>query len=55
MSSSRTAAADPFPARIPFFEGDRSREVYLCVSGQIRIFMSLSSGRELVLGSEGAG
>jgi CRP/FNR family transcriptional regulator, cyclic AMP receptor protein len=43
------------PGEILFFEGDRSREVYLCVSGQIRIFMSLSSGRELVLGTKEAG
>ncbi len=38
-----------------FLEGDRSRDVYLCVSGQIRIFLSLSSGRELVLGTKEAG
>jgi len=44
-----------FPGEILFFEGDRSREVYLCVSGQIRIFMSLSSGRELVLGTKEPG
>ena len=35
--------------------GDRARAVYLCVSGQIRIFMSLSSGRELVLGTKEPG
>ena len=38
-----------------FLEGDRSREVYLCVSGRIRIFLSLSSGRELVLGTKEEG
>ncbi|MET0661719.1 MAG: Crp/Fnr family transcriptional regulator [Ilumatobacteraceae bacterium] len=43
------------PGEVLFFEGDRSREVYLCVSGQIRIFLSLSSGRELVLGTKEAG
>ena len=44
-----------FNGEILFFEGDRSREVYLCVSGQIRIFLSLSSGRELVLGTKEPG
>ncbi len=44
-----------FNGEFLFFEGDRSREVYLCVSGQIRIFLSLSSGRELVLGTKEPG
>jgi CRP/FNR family cyclic AMP-dependent transcriptional regulator len=44
-----------FNGEVLFIEGDRSREVYLCVSGQIRIFLSLSSGRELVLGTKEAG
>ena len=44
-----------FNGEILFVEGDRSRDVFVCVSGQIRIFLSLSSGRELVLGTKEPG
>jgi CRP-like cAMP-binding protein len=33
-----------------FFEGDRSLSVYACVAGRIRVFVTLPSGRDLVLG-----
>ncbi len=44
-----------FTGEVLFLEGARSRDVYLCVSGQIRIFLSLSTGRELVLGTKEPG
>ncbi len=38
-----------------FFEGDRSSSVYSCVEGGIRLFVTLPSGRELVIGRMGPG
>jgi CRP-like cAMP-binding protein len=40
---------------ILLLEGDPSTDVFLCVSGQIRIFVSLTSGRDLVLGTKDPG
>lgn len=33
-----------------FFEGDRSHSVYVCIDGRIRVFVTLPSGRELLMG-----
>lgn len=33
-----------------FLEGDRSRSVYVCVEGRVRVFLTLPSGKELLLG-----
>lgn len=38
-----------------FFEGDQSTNVYSCVSGRVRIFVSADSGREILLGFKQAG
>ncbi len=38
------------PGQPLFHEGDHSRSVYVCLEGRIRIFVTLPSGRELVLG-----
>ncbi len=38
-----------------YFEGDRSHSVYVCVEGQIRVYVALPSGRELVLGRKHPG
>ncbi len=38
-----------------FFEGDRSHSVYVCLEGTIRIFITLPSGRELVMGRKHPG
>ncbi|MDJ0769234.1 MAG: Crp/Fnr family transcriptional regulator [Ilumatobacter sp.] len=38
-----------------FFEGDRSHSVYACVEGRIRVFVTLPSGRELIIGMKEAG
>jgi CRP/FNR family cyclic AMP-dependent transcriptional regulator len=33
-----------------FIEGDRSHSVFVCLSGRVRIFVTLPSGRELTMG-----
>lgn len=38
-----------------FLEGDRSEHVYVCLEGAVRIFLSLPSGRELMIGIKGPG
>ncbi len=38
-----------------FFEGDRSHSVYVCLEGEIRVFVTLPSGRELVMGRKHPG
>lgn len=38
-----------------FFEGDRSDSVYACVEGRIRVFVTLPSGRELLIGMKQPG
>ena len=38
-----------------FLEGDHSRHVYACVEGRIRLFVSLPSGQELLIGMKTAG
>jgi CRP/FNR family cyclic AMP-dependent transcriptional regulator len=38
-----------------FFEGDRSTNVYSCVSGSVRIFVTAHSGREVLIGFKHAG
>lgn len=46
----RGHAAALEPGQPLFFEGDHSQSVYVCVAGRIRIFVTLPSGRELVMG-----
>jgi len=43
------------PGQALFFEGDRSDNVYACLAGQLRVFVTLPSGRELVMGRKQAG
>ncbi|MGB0114430.1 MAG: Crp/Fnr family transcriptional regulator [Ilumatobacteraceae bacterium] len=38
-----------------FLEGDRSHSVYACVAGRLRVFLTLPSGRELLLGVKSRG
>lgn len=38
-----------------FFEGDHSHSVYACVEGRIRVFVTLPTGRELVMGIKSPG
>jgi len=38
-----------------FFEGDHSHSVYVCLEGTIRVFVTLPSGRELLLGRKHPG
>ncbi len=38
-----------------FFEGDRSHQVYTCIEGRIRVFVTLRSGRELLMGMKEPG
>lgn len=35
-----------------FYEGDHSHSVYVCLTGQVRVFVTLRSGRDLVLGNK---
>lgn len=46
LGSLRTYA----PGDLLFVEGDRSRNVYACIEGRVRIFLTTPSGRELLLG-----
>ncbi len=44
------------PAGAPiFFEGDDSHSVYVCVTGRIRVFVTLPSGRDLLIGMKEPG
>ncbi len=43
------------PGQPLFFEGDRSDNVYACLAGRIRVFVTLPSGRELVMGRKHPG
>jgi CRP/FNR family transcriptional regulator len=38
------------PGEVLFLEGDHSHNVYACVEGRIRVFLTMTSGRELLLG-----
>lgn len=38
------------PGDLLFVEGDRSHSVYVCLEGRVRIFLTLPSGRELLVG-----
>lgn len=38
-----------------FVEGDHSDAVYVCVSGQVRVFLTARSGRELLIGMKSPG
>jgi CRP-like cAMP-binding protein len=38
------------PGEILFLEGDHSEQVYVCVAGRVRVFLTLPSGRELLIG-----
>lgn len=43
------------PGELLFVEGDRSSSVYVCITGRVRIFLTLPSGRELLIGMKTAG
>lgn len=43
------------PGESLFLEGDRSEQVYVCEVGRIRVFVTLPSGRELILGRKEPG
>lgn len=43
------------PGECLFLEGDRSNRVYVCEDGRIRIFVTMASGRELLLGRKEPG
>ena len=43
------------PGELLFLEGDRSHRVYVCVEGRIRLFLTLPSGRELLVGIKSPG
>jgi CRP/FNR family cyclic AMP-dependent transcriptional regulator len=43
------------PGEFLFLEGDHSASVYACVEGRIRLFVSLPSGQELLLGMKTTG
>ena len=38
-----------------FVEGDHSDHVYVCVEGRVRIFLTMPSGRELLVGIKAPG
>ncbi len=38
------------PGDLLFVEGDRSHSVYVCIEGRVRIFLTMPSGRELLIG-----
>lgn len=38
------------PGELLFVEGDHSHSVYACIEGRVRIFLTMPSGRELLLG-----
>jgi CRP-like cAMP-binding protein len=43
------------PGELLFVEGDRSHRVYVCVEGRIRLFLTMPSGRELLVGIKSPG
>jgi CRP-like cAMP-binding protein len=43
------------PGELLFLEGDRSHRVYVCVEGRIRLFLTMPSGRELLVGIKSPG
>ena len=43
------------PGELLFVEGDRSHCVYVCVRGRVRIFLTMPSGRELLVGIKSPG
>jgi len=43
------------PGDLLFVEGDRSHSVYVCVEGRVRIFLTMPSGRELLVGIKAPG
>lgn len=53
--AARGHAIDLEPGAPLFFEGDESHSVYVCLAGRIRVFVTLRSGRELVLGNKQPG
>lgn len=38
------------PGDLLFVEGDRSHNVYVCLEGRVRVFLTMPSGRELLVG-----
>lgn len=38
------------PGELLFVEGDHSHSVYVCLEGRVRIFLTMPSGRELLVG-----
>ena len=38
------------PGDLLFVEGDHSHDVYVCLEGRVRIFLTMPSGRELLVG-----
>ncbi len=43
------------PGGLLFVEGDRSHCVYVCVEGRVRLFLTMPSGRELLVGIKSPG
>ena len=43
------------PGDLLFVEGDRSHSVYVCVEGRVRLFLTMPSGRELLIGIKAPG
>jgi CRP-like cAMP-binding protein len=43
------------PGELLFVEGDRSHCVYVCVEGRVRLFLTMPSGRELLIGIKSPG
>ncbi|HUS42887.1 MAG TPA: Crp/Fnr family transcriptional regulator [Ilumatobacteraceae bacterium] len=43
------------PGDLMFVEGDRSQSVYACIEGRVRLFLTMPSGRELLIGIKTSG
>jgi CRP/FNR family cyclic AMP-dependent transcriptional regulator len=43
------------PGELLFVEGDHSHSVYVCLEGRVRIFLTMPSGRELLIGIKSPG
>jgi CRP-like cAMP-binding protein len=43
------------PGELLFVEGDHSHCVYLCIEGRVRLFLTMPSGRELLIGIKSPG